>query len=141
VIEPGEAERCRVGLDDVDETLPWDRILNADESFWLVLYLARKRIAPTGVEIAKLKADNDQQAGLTPMGTITVAGMNFPLFLVAKRLIRRCHKQFEDVVDQSDVYITHSRSGWVTQPGFNECLACPWGQTPYEPLCLALNQY
>jgi hypothetical protein len=43
-------------------------------------------MAPTGTETGKVDVDGDPKAGLTLMGTITVAGTKLPLFLVAKGL-------------------------------------------------------
>jgi hypothetical protein len=40
------------------------------------------------------------------MGIITAANVKFPLCLVAKGLTRCCGKQFGDVADQSDIYVT-----------------------------------
>jgi hypothetical protein len=54
VIDPKEVERYRADLEEAYGTLPWDRILNADESFWLSLYLPGKTVAPTGAETVKV---------------------------------------------------------------------------------------
>jgi hypothetical protein len=115
--------------------------LNADESFWLILYLPRKTVAPTGAEIAKVEVDGDPKAGLTFMGTTTAAGTKLLLFLAARGRTRRCHKQFGDVADQADVYITHSQSGWVIQPVFSEHLAYLRQQIHDGHLCLVVDQY
>jgi hypothetical protein len=78
--------------------------LNSDESFWLILYRPRKTVAPTGAETVKVEVDGDPKAGLTLMGTITAAGTKLPLFLVAKGLTRRCHKQFGDL-EEADLML------------------------------------
>jgi hypothetical protein len=93
------------------------------------------------VETDKLEVDNVLKAGLTIIGIITAAGTKFPLFLMAKGLTRRSHKQFGDGADQSDVYITHSRSGWVIRPVFSECPADLRWQIPDGPRCLIVYQY
>jgi hypothetical protein len=122
VTDPEEVEHYRAELEEVYVTPPWDRVLNADESFWLILYLPRKTVAPARAETVKVEIDSDLKAGLALMGTITAAGTILPLFLVAKGLTRRCRKQFGDVADHADVCVTHSQSGWVTQPVFSEYL-------------------
>jgi hypothetical protein len=45
------------------------------------------------------------------------------LFLIGKKLTRRCHAQFGDVAHQFTVHIAHSLSGWMTQSVFNEFLS------------------
>lgn len=141
-IDPIEVERYRSELAEIHENTPWDRILNADESFWLILYVPMKTVAPTGVETVKVSVDGDPKAGLTLLGTITAAGTKLPLFLVAKGRTDRCHKQFgADLLQTWPVYIAHSPSGWVTQPVFLEYLSFLRQVIPDGPLCLVLDQY
>jgi hypothetical protein len=47
-------ERYREEVSEAYHTLPWDPILNADESLWLISYLAAKTVAPIGVETVKV---------------------------------------------------------------------------------------
>jgi hypothetical protein len=140
-INPDEVERYHTELAEIHKTIPWDHIVNADESFWLVLYLPQKTVAPTGIETVKVEIDGDPKAGLTIMGAITAAGTKLPLFLIAKGLTRRCHEQFGDVADRFPAYIAHSRSGWVSQAVFNEYLSFVRLQIPDGQICLVLDQY
>jgi hypothetical protein len=57
MIEPDEIESYRAELDEACRTLPWDRILNAHESFGPILHLLRKTIAPTSAGSVKLEVD------------------------------------------------------------------------------------
>jgi hypothetical protein len=84
VIDPEEVERYRAEFEEAYATVPWDRTLNADESFSLIFYLPRKMIAATGVETVKVEVDGERKAWLTLMGTITAAGTKLRPFLVAK---------------------------------------------------------
>jgi len=142
VIDPEEVKVFREQLTAAYESTRWDHILNADESFWLVLYLPRKTLGPTGVETVEVEVDGDPKAGLTLMGTITAAGTKLPLFLVAKGRTNRCHKQFKSpTLDQTPVYIANSKSGWVTQPVFLEYLRFLRKQIPAGRLVLVVDQY
>jgi hypothetical protein len=142
VINEEEVQRYCQEITKAYQTLPWDRILNADESFWLILYLPAKTVAATGAETVKVYIDGDPKAGLTLLGTVTAAGTKLPLLLVAKGLTSRCHKQFGiDLSERWPVYITHSPSGWVTQGVFNEYLVWLRQLIPHGPLCLVIDQY
>jgi hypothetical protein len=92
-IDPVEVERYRVELAEVSDNTPWDRILTADNSFWLILYVLRKTIAPMRVDPVKVNVDGDHKAGLTLIGTIPAAGTKLSLFLVANGRTYRCHNQ------------------------------------------------
>jgi hypothetical protein len=43
MIDALEVERHRPELAEVYQTLSWDRFLNANESFWLILYLPKNQ--------------------------------------------------------------------------------------------------
>jgi hypothetical protein len=142
MIDQSEVERYRAEISEAYRTLPWDRILNADESFWLILYLPGKTVAEAGVETVKVHTEGDPKAGLTLLGTITAAGTKLPLLLVAKGLTSRCHKQLGIGLSRRwPVCIAHSPSGWVTQAVFNIYLEFLRQQIPDGPLCLVLDQY
>jgi hypothetical protein len=84
VIDPDEVERYRPELAEAYETIPLDHIVNADESFWLILYLPQKTIALTGTETVKAEIDGDPKAGMTIMGIITALGLSSPCSLSRK---------------------------------------------------------
>jgi hypothetical protein len=56
-IDPEEVEKYRVELGNVDSTTRCGRILNADKSFWLMLYLQTKTGGPTGRETVQVNVN------------------------------------------------------------------------------------
>jgi hypothetical protein len=114
--------------------------LNVDESFWLILYLLRKTVAPTGAETVKVEVDGDPNAGLTLMGQSPSLAGNFRYSWWQKDSLA--------VVTNNSVtspirlmFIAHSQSGWVTQPVCSEYLAYIRQQIPDGLMCFVVDQY
>jgi hypothetical protein len=124
-----------------------DRLVNIDESFWLVLQPPKKTICFKGVESVHTMIEGDPKAGFTFIGAITKSGRKLPLYIIAKGKTHVCHKQFggpqdhPNHIEDVDFRIDHSETGWVTQCVFNNYLR--WLKTllpPGESLVL-LDQY
>jgi hypothetical protein len=76
----------------------------------LALCRPGKTAADTGAASASGEIYGDPTAG----ATIAVIEERLPSFIIAKGLIRACHKHFaRDCRDR----ISRSKSGWVDQPG------------------------
>jgi hypothetical protein len=137
-IQPDEIQRFKEELRAAYRDYPRSHIVNADESMWLVLWQPRKTIAEKGVESVKIAVNGDPKAGFTLIGSICANGERLPLFIIAKGLSARCHKQFGRSFPGA---IAHSKSGWVNQEVFLDFLLFIRQNRGADPIALVLDQY
>jgi hypothetical protein len=90
-------------------------IINMDESIWVILCQPLKTVTEKGVESVKIEVNGDSKAGFTLIEVITASGETLPLFLIAKGLTQKCHKQFGRCFSGT---IDHLKSGWANQGVF-----------------------
>lgn len=114
--------------------------MDRDESFWLILSLPEKTVAPIAIEAVQPEIESYATAGLTIMETITASGAKLPLFLIAKGLTPRCHEQFGDITNRFSGDIAHFHCGWMTQPVFVSYLSFLGLQVADGATCLILDQ-
>jgi hypothetical protein len=82
---------------------------------WLVFWQRQKTVSEKGVEIVTVEINGDPKTGFTLIDSIAANDDHLPLFLIAKGVTFRCHKQFGRLFPGS---IDHSKSGWVNEELF-----------------------
>jgi hypothetical protein len=126
-------------LQAVYETSSRYNILNGDETQWLFCYMPPRTVTLKGIESVKVQSPGDPHQGFTMMASISAAGSKLPLFLIAKGLSERCHKQFGNHED--NYYVAHSKSGWMWQAVYLEYLQFLRSTRPNDIIDLVADQY
>jgi hypothetical protein len=101
---------------EAKDKYPKSCILNCDETNWPVIFAKRKiwMIKDNGKsenQSVKGFVNGDPKASFTAMGTISLNGDAFPLFMLARGKTERCEKQINKIAQNK---VSHSQNGWVT---------------------------
>jgi hypothetical protein len=105
---------------------------------WRVLWQLRKSVAEKEVESVKVEIDADINAGFTLIGSMAVNGDGLPLFLIAKEVTARHHRQFGGFFPGS---IDSSKSVSVKQELFLRFLSFIYSNREMGLIALVLFQY
>jgi hypothetical protein len=95
-------------------------------------------MAEKAVESANIEIDWNTKTPFTLIGSIAVKGDGLPLFLTAKGMTARCHKQFGQSFSGS---IDQSKSSWVNQELFLRILSFIQSNYGRSPVALVLDRY
>ena len=127
-------------IQNLINTKPADRILNADETSWRILPSTMTTWAETGADSISINAVDNEKKAITVMATISYAGTKLPLFMVAKGKSKVSEQS--QLGDISYHMSAHSSSGWMEQECFEQYLK--WlRQMHYDddPIYLIIDQY
>jgi hypothetical protein len=72
-------------LHNITNDYPHEFISNLDQTCWRLCEPPRRVFAEKGTEIVKLTSRTDEKSSFTAIATISVAGDEFPLWVLAKR--------------------------------------------------------
>lgn len=102
------------------ETVPNDRILNADETLIRILPSNILTWAEMGSDSISIVVDDSEKSMITAMTTVPMSHTKLPLFLIAKGKTERVEKT--QLGDISYHMATHSEEGWMDINTFEEYL-------------------
>ena len=99
---------------------PADRVVNADETTWMILPNGGTTWALKGVDSVAISVQDDEKKRITVMAACTAAGTKLPLFLIAKGKTMRCENTQIGAVEGH--YSFHTTRGWMTEDAFVQYL-------------------
>jgi hypothetical protein len=121
------------------QTAPLDRIINCDETAWLVWpkgLLTWNHKGATDVHVTIPGCDKDS---LTVTAAVTASGIKLPLQILAKGLTNHVHET--QIGDIGDHWRDHSASRWQTELTFEHYLIKLSEHIGNEPFHLLLDLY
>lgn len=107
-------------IKNLAQSVPHDRILNADETSVRILPSNLLTWAEMGSDSISIVVDDSQKKMITAMATVSMSMTKLPLFLIAKGKTERVEaNQLGDISYHMSV---HSEDGWMTQETFETYL-------------------
>lgn len=111
-IDEEEAQQFANDFLEVFSNMPWNLILNMDETPWNFVYTRGEVLAQKGTEEVNAKLPEDYRKCFTTIATISADGNRFPPIFLAKGSTNKCHQQFEGMTsDDNDYLLYHSAGG------------------------------
>lgn len=105
---------------EIADTIPHDRILNADETAVRILPSNLTTWAEKGSDSVSIIVNDCEKTMITAMATVSMAGTKLPLFLIAKGKTELVEKT--QLGDISYHMSGHSDDGWMDQECFKNYL-------------------
>jgi hypothetical protein len=121
------------------DSVPTDRISNADETSWRLDANAIVTWAPTGTDVVHHEIIGDEKDCFPVLATVSAAGQKSPILLIAKGKIRAC--KHEPLADCPPHVACHSESGWMKEDLFKAYLQWLSPQLNGESFHLLLDCY
>jgi hypothetical protein len=121
------------------ETVPWDRILNCDETNWTLWPHSILTWAKKGQKSVQIRIAGDPKANFTVTATVTTSGIKLPLHILAKGKTEGV--QTSQLGDVGDSWVDHSESGWQTTETFMTYLLNLKEHMGAGPIALVLDCY
>ena len=112
--EIDEEEVQKYGREFVEAftSVPWNRILNMDETAWNFVFVRGEVLAVKGKEEVDAQLPDDYRKSFTAIATISADGSKLPPLFLAKGSSNKCEKQFDGMKSSPDDYfIFHSQGG------------------------------
>ena len=114
-ISQEEVEEYALIYKEVFSSVPWNRILNMDETPLNYVSNRTEVLAECGTEQVNAQLPIDPKANFTILATISMNGDKLPPVFLAQGKTHVCHQQF-DGIDSSEPYeILHSPGGFTNE--------------------------
>lgn len=122
-----------------DSQIPWDHIVNCDETSWKLFPNGLLTWADSGSDNVQTIVQGNTKDSITALATISAANTKLPLFIIAKGETERVEKsQLGDTVYHIP---SHSSTGWTTIDTFKQYLDFLSEHFNHEPVHLILDVY
>jgi hypothetical protein len=115
-----QEENWKNRIEELLQTVPLDRVLNTDETSWLLWPRGILTWADVNTDHAHVLIRGDPKDSLTALATVTAAGERLPLFFLARGKTERAERS--QIGDATGHWVSHSPSGWMTEVTFEEYL-------------------
>ena len=141
-IDEEDVKRYAKEFAEVFSSIPWNRILNMDETAWNFVFVRGKVLAISGKEEVNAQLPGDYRQSFTAIATISADGGKLPPIFLAKGSTSTCEKQFEKMKSDPGDYIIYHSAGGNTD---DNCMAFYLNQVSIwmknQPCALILDKY
>ena len=112
VVDAEEVEKYGREFVEAFTSVPWNRILNMDETAWNFVFVRGKVLSIKGKEEVDAQLPDDYRKSFTAIATISADGSKLPPLFLAKGSTKNCEKQFDGMKsDPNDYFLFHSQGG------------------------------
>jgi transposase len=119
-VEPAKIEEFIATVKHYMETIDNDRIINIDETSWLLWPRGLLTWADTGAHSVQVRIQGDEKESMTATAAISASGTKLPLQIIAKGKTERVEQsQLGDVAYH---WKSHCESGWQNESTFMDYL-------------------
>ena len=134
-----DPEKWVAEVKQILETVPHDRVLNADETAWRILPNGATTWAQTGSDNVTLTIRDDEKQTVTVMATVSASGSKFPLMMICKGGPIAERNQLQDIHPHLPF---HTEKGWMNRESFETYLKFIRQQfSDDDPIYLLLDTY
>lgn len=142
IIDEAEVEQYAREYAEIFANIPWNRILNMDETAWQYVFCRGQALAEKGAEEVQAQLPDDFRLTFTVIATISADGGKFPPLFLASGKTNICHRQFDGM--ESDVHeyeLFHSQGGNTDDEVMIFYLETVHKWMKKQPCALILDQY
>jgi hypothetical protein len=139
VVDHERNERWIAEIAQLIRSVDPDRIVNIDETSWLLWPRGLLTWADTGSTSVQVRIQGDEKESLTATAAITASGIKLPLQIIAKGKTE--YVEGSQLGDVAHHWKNHSESGWQNETTFMEYLQALRNHMGEGPIHLILDCY